>query len=147
MRRVQSAPNLHNLTSPGISLKSRIQNAKLKNASTSAIPALLVYERESAAPFLQEPIALEVVQSISTERGLASGVCFEMYSAPHMKDEAIEDMAGCLSTPLSDDKGLGEIVQAELDDLLTRLREANTSRRKRLLENWVSKNRSIAKST
>ncbi len=129
MRRVQSAPNLQ------VSLKKSIsQNnlrAKNKCTSTGKLPSLLY----------AEPLPIEIIQTISNEQGIASGICFEKYGTPtEVQKESEKDLAECLAIPISNDPGLGEIVQAELDDAVRRMQEQELARKRRIVVNWLNKN-------
>lgn len=135
MRRVQSAPNIveikHHLRS------TVFPKTRSRAASTTSLPALV---QQPVQIFHQEPLQIEVAQSISTERGLASAVCVELYDANELSEESLQALAECLSTPLSNDQGLGEIVQAEVDDVLQACQKLDMQRRRRILAHWLSKN-------
>lgn len=133
MNRVKSAPNL---TGKAIK-RSSSQNNLIKK------PHAMSCSKLSALQY-SDPLPIEIVQSISTEHGIASGVCFELYGKPAddstFDHSSEQDLAECLATPISNDKGLGEIVQAEVDDITRKMEANEVNRRKRLIMNWAHKN-------
>lgn len=80
---------------------------------------------------------IETLQILSMEKGVASGVCFELYGmaseAPGVQSgEDMKELAECLYTPVTDDRGLGEIVRTEFNQLINGLHEGRKRQRQTL---------------
>lgn len=80
---------------------------------------------------------IETLQALSLEKGVASGVCFELYGtsieAPGLQStDDVKELAECLVTPVTDDRCLGEMVRTEFNQLIKGLHEGRKRQRQTL---------------